>query len=255
MRLKDKVAVVTGGGSGIGHHACLQMAKEGARVLVVDLVGDRAKQVAQEIKDTGGVAEPLTADISEEAGAKSVAAKAESLWNRLDVLVNNAASFHHVSTEEATADDYEKVFKVNIYGTSFCVKYSLPIMKRQKSGSIINIASINGLVGMGPDWVNYSASKAALVNMTKTMAKDFVQYNIRVNCICPGMIHTPAMEDLLKRMGVTRKEAEQKFLGPRCLLGRFGESYELAPFIVLLASDESSYSTGSTVVVDGGYTS
>src|SRR5580698_6526723 len=102
MRLKDKVAVVTGGGSGIGHHACLQMAKEGARVLVVDLVGDRAKQVAQEIKDTGGVAEPLTADISEEPGAKSVAAKAESLWNRLDVLVKHGALVHHVIHEETS---------------------------------------------------------------------------------------------------------------------------------------------------------
>ena len=103
-------------------------------------------------------------------------------------------------------------------------------MKRQKSGSIINVASINGLVGMGPDWVNYSASKAALVNMTKTMAKDFVQHNIRVNCLCPGMIHTPAMENLLKQMGVSRKEAEEKFLGPRCLLGRFGESHRVLSY-------------------------
>jgi len=255
MRLKDKVAVVTGGGSGIGHHACLQMAREGARVLVVDLLPDRAKEVTQEIRDFGGVAEAAAEDISTESGAKNVAARAESLWNRLDILVNNAASFHHVTTEEATAADWERVFKVNVWGASFCVKYALPIMKRQKSGSIINIASINGLVGMGPDWVNYSASKAALVNMTKTMAKDFVQHNIRVNCICPGMIHTPAMENLLKQLGVSRKEAEEKFLGPRCILGRFGESYELAPFIVLLASEEASYMTGATVVVAGGYTS
>ena len=255
MRLKDKVAVVTGGGSGIGHHACLQMAREGARVLVVDLIADRAKLVAQEIRDFGGVSAFIVEDISNEEGAKKVAAMAEGLWNRIDVLVNNAASFHHVTTEEATAADWERVFKVNVWGASFCVKHVLPIMKRQKSGSIINVASINGLVGMGPDWVNYSASKAALVNMTKTMAKDFVQHNIRVNCLCPGMIHTPAMENLLKQMGVSRKEAEEKFLGPRCLLGRFGESHELAPFIVLMASDEASYLTGATIVVDGGYTS
>ena len=255
MRLKEKVAIVTGGGSGIGHHACLQMAREGAKVLVVDLVPERAESVAEEIKNSGGTSAFLAVDISSEEGASKMAATADSLWHRIDVLVNNAASFHHVSTEEATAADWEKVFKVNVWGTSFCVKHAVPIMKRQKSGSIINVASINGLVGMGPDWVNYSASKAALVNMTKTMAKDFVRYNIRVNCLCPGMIHTPAMVDLLKRMGVSRKEAEVRFLGPRCLLGRFGESYELAPFIVLMASDEASYLTGATVVVDGGYTS
>jgi meso-butanediol dehydrogenase/(S,S)-butanediol dehydrogenase/diacetyl reductase len=255
MRLKDKVAVVTGGGSGIGHHACLQMAREGAKVLVVDLVPSRAQLVAQEIKDSGGISAFLAVDISNEEGAKKLATTAEGLWGRLDVLVNNAASFHHVTTEEATASDWERVFKVNVWGASFCVKHVLAIMKRQKSGSIINVASINGLVGMGPEWVKYSASKAALVNMTKTMAKDFVQHNIRVNCLCPGMIHTPAMEDLLKQLNVTRKEAEEKFLGPRCLLRRFGESHEMAPFIVLMASDEASYLTGATIVVDGGYTS
>jgi len=255
VRLKDKVAVVTGGGSGIGHHTCLQFAREGARVLVVDILGDKANDVVRQIRDAGGTAEALVADVSNEEGAKSIAARADSLWHRLDVLVNNAASFHHVSTEQATYADWEAVLKVNVIGTSFCAKHAVPMMKKQKSGSIINIASINGLVAVNGDWVNYSASKAAIVNMSKSMAIDFAPFNVRVNCVCPGMIHTPAMETLLNQLKTTRKEAEETFLGPRCMLKRFGESWEIAPVIVLLASDEASYITGATFVADGGYTS
>ncbi len=255
MRLKDKVGIVTGGGSGIGHHTCLQFAREGARVLVVDILGDKAKEVARQITDKGGTAEALAEDVSTEEGAKRIASHAEKRWGRIDILVNNAASFHHKSTEEATQADWETVLKVNVLGTGFCTKYAVPIMKRQKSGSIINIASINGLVAMFGDWMIYSASKAAIVNMSKSMAMDYAPFGIRVNSVCPGMIHTPAMETLLGQMGVTRKQAEEQFLGPRCMLKRFGESWEIAPVIVLLASDEASYITGSTFVADGGYTS
>jgi NAD(P)-dependent dehydrogenase (short-subunit alcohol dehydrogenase family) len=255
MRLKDKVAIVTGGGSGIGHHTCVQFAREGARVLVVDIVGEKAMQIASQIKDKGGIAEPLAEDVSSEKGAKRIASRAAELWSRIDILVNNAASFHHRTVDEATAADWEAVFKVNVLGTSFCTKYALPYMKEQRSGSIINVASINGLRAMPTGWTNYSASKAAIVNMSKSMAFDYAPFGIRVNCMCPGMIYTPAMEDLLKTMNMTRKEAEEKFLGPRCMLKRFGEAHEIAAIILAMASDEASYMTGATIVVDGGYTS
>ena len=255
MRLKDKVTIVTGGGSGIGHHTCLQFAREGAKVLVVDLLGDKAKDVARQIKEQGGVAEPMAEDVSTEEAANRIASRAGDLWKRIDILVNNAACFHHRTVEEATAADWEAVFKVNVLGTSFCTKYVLPYMKKQGSGSIINIASINGLVAMPTGWTNYSASKAAIVNMSKSMAYDYAPFGIRVNCLCPGMIHTPAMVDLLKTMNMTREEAEDKFLGPRCLLKRFGEPQEIAAIILTMASDEASYMTGATIVVDGGYTS
>jgi NAD(P)-dependent dehydrogenase (short-subunit alcohol dehydrogenase family) len=255
MRLDGKVAIVTGGGSGIGHHTCLQFASEGARVLVVDILGEKAKRIAKEITDKGGIAEACAEDVSNEEGAKNIASRAESLWNRIDVLVNNAASFHHKSTEEATYTDWETVLKVNVMGTGFCSKYAVPIMKRQKSGSIIHVASINGLVATSGEWMIYNASKAAIVNMAKSMAIEYAPFGIRANCVCPGMIYTPAMETLLGQMGKTRKEAEVEFLGPRCMLKRFGESWEIAPVLVLLASDEASYITGATFVADGGYTS
>lgn len=254
MRLKDKVAIVTGGGSGIGHHTCLQFAREGARVLVVDILGDKAKKIARQITDNGGVAEGLAEDISSEESAKRIATAAVERWKRLDILVNNAASFHHKTVDEATAADWETVLKVNVLGTSFCCKHAVPFMKQQHSGSIVNVASINALGAMPTGWTNYSASKAAIVNMSKSMAFDYAPFGIRVNCICPGMIYTPAMEDLLVTMGVNRKQAEEKFLGPRCLMRRFGEPHEIAAIILMMASDEASYMTGSTVVVDGGYT-
>jgi len=218
-------------------------------------LGEKAKRIAKEITDDGGIAEALAEDVSSEEGAKNIASRADSLWHRIDVLVNNAASFHHKSTEEATKADWETVLTVNVLGTSFCTKYAVPIMKRQKSGSIINVASINGLVATSGEWMIYNATKAAIVNMSKSMAIDYAPSGIRANCLCPGMIHTPAMETLLTQMGKTRKEAEVEFLGPRCMLKRFGESWEIAPVIVLLASDEASYITGATFVADGGYTS
>ncbi len=255
MRLKDKVAIVTGGGSGIGHSTCVQFAGEGARVLVADIAGEKVERVVRELTDAGGIAEGLEADISTEAGAEKIASRADALWHRLDVLVNNAASFHHKSTEEANQADWETVLRVNVLGTSFCTKHAVARMKRQGSGSIINVASINGLVGMAGIWTTYSASKAAIINMSKSMARDYASFNIRVNCVCPGMIYTPALEQELVLLNVTKKYAEENIMGPRCLLKRFGKPEEIAPVILLLASDEASYITGATFVADGGYTS
>jgi len=255
MRLKDKVAIVTGGGSGIGHATSVLFAREGARVLVADLVEARAKAVAEEIRKNGGEAEPFACDVSSEKDAEQMVSRAESLWKRLDILVNNAASFHHRTAEEATRADWDAVLGVNILGTSFCTKHGVALMKKNKRGSIINIASINGLVAMSSGWMTYNASKAAIVKMSKDMAMDFAPSNIRVNCVCPGMIYTPAMVDLLATMNLTRKEAEDQFLGPRGMLKRFGESIEIANVILLLASDEASYVTGATFAADGGYTS
>lgn len=255
MRLKDKVAIVTGGGSGIGQSTSLLFAREGARVLVVDIAGDKAEKVAGQIADAGGIAKALTADISREEDAKKIASHAETVWQHLDVLVNNAASFHHKSTAEATREDWDTVLKVNVLGTSFCTKHAVAVMKRQQSGSIINVASINGLVAMFGEWTTYSASKGAIVNMSKSMALDYAPFNIRVNCVCPGMIYTPALERALADLNVTRKYAEENIMGPRCLMKRFGEPSEIAPVILWLASDEASYITGATFVADGGYTS
>ncbi|HYW45391.1 MAG TPA: SDR family oxidoreductase [Bryobacteraceae bacterium] len=254
MKLNDRVAIVTGGGSGIGRATCLSFAREGARVLVVDIVSERAEKVVDEVRRHGGIAEALAEDVSTEPGAERIVSRAMDSWNRLDILVNNAASFSHHPIDEATREDWDKVWSVNVLGGSFCSKYAVRVMQKQGRGVIVNVASINGLVAM-PGWTTYNATKAALVNMSKSMALDYAPMKIRVNCVCPGMVHTPAMDTLLAQMGVSVEEAERTFLGPRCMMRRFGKPEEIAPAILFLASDDSSYVTGTTLVVDGGYTS
>lgn len=253
MRLAQKTAIVTGGGSGIGRATCLSFAREGCRVLVVDIDGPKAKQVAQEILDTGGAGASLKEDVSSEEGAERMVSRVLELWQRLDILVNNATSFHHKEVLEATREDWIKVLNVGLLGTSFCSKYAVRAMQNRRSGSIINVGSINGLVAM-PGWMTYNATKAAIVNMSRAMALDLGPLNIRVNCVCPGMTHTPAMDTLLAQMGISVEEAEKTFLGPRCIVRRFARPEEIAPAILFLASDEASYMTGATLVVDGGYT-
>jgi NAD(P)-dependent dehydrogenase (short-subunit alcohol dehydrogenase family) len=253
MRLKDKIAIVTGAGSGIGRATALQFAREGARVLIVDIDGGKAAQVAGEIAGRGGVAEAFTADISTEENARKIIARAVELWKRVDVLINNAASFHHKRVEDVTRADWEKGWSVNVMGTSFCSKYAVAAMKTQGGGAIVNVASINGLIAM-PDWMTYNATKAAVIEMSKSMAMDLAPFNIRVNCVCPGVTHTPALDQLIADMGVSAEDVVKAYIAPRCLIKRFGKPEEIAPAILFLASDEASYMTGATVVVDGGFT-
>ena len=253
MRLKNKVSIITGAGSGIGRSAALQFAAEGATVLVVDIDRERASAVAAEIKGHGGRAEAHVADISKDEDAKAMVARALELWPRVDVLVNNAASFHHKRVEDATRADWEKVLGVNVLGTSFCCRYAAEVMKNQGGGAIVNVASINGLIAM-PDWYTYNASKAAVVEMSKSMAMDLGPFNIRVNCVCPGVTDTPALQRAIAELGATVEDVIKGYIEPNCLIKRFGKPEEIAPAILFLASDEASYITGATLVVDGGYT-
>ncbi len=253
MRLADKVAVITGGASGIGRAACELFAREGARVLVADVKGERAAEVARDINRKGGAAQAIGADISKEPGAERIVSRALELWGRLDILVNNAATFIHKRVEDATREDWLAAVDVNVIGTALCSKHAVAAMRKQGRGSIVNVASINGLVAM-PNWVTYNATKAAIVNMSKSMALDLGPYNIRVNCLCPGITRTPALDVVLAEMGLSVPEAEKIFAEPRAIIKRFGTAEEIAPAILFLASDEASYMTGATVVVDGGFT-
>jgi dihydroanticapsin dehydrogenase len=155
--------------------------------------------------------------------------------------------------EDATREDWLAALDVNVIGTALCSKYAVAAMQKQGRGSIVNVASINGLVAM-PNWVTYNATKAAIVNMSKSMALDLGPFNIRVNCVCPGITRTPALDVVLGEMGLSMQEAEKIFAEPRCIIKRFGTAEEIAPAILFLASEEASYLTGATIVVDGGFT-
>ena len=253
MRLKDKVCIISGAGSGIGRATALRFASEGARVVVADIDGQRTARVAAEIGDRGGHAQPVVADVSSEEGAQRITARAIDSWQRVDVLVNNAASFHHKRLEECTRADWDKGWSVNVLGTSLVSKYAVEQMKRQGGGIIVNVASINGLIAM-PQWLTYNATKAAVVEMSKSMAMDLAAEKIRVNCVCPGVTHTPALQQAMTELGLSAEETLRLHVAPRCLMKRFGEPEEIAAVILFLASDDASYMTGATVVVDGGYT-
>lgn len=254
MRLKDRISIVTGGASGIGQATAERFAREGASVLVADVDGDRAARTAASIEaQGGGRVASMAVDVSDDAAAARMVRRAVELWGRVDVLVNNAASFLHRRVEDATRADWEKVLGVNVMGTSFCTKHVVEVMKSQGGGAIVNVASINGLIAM-PDWVTYNASKAAVVEMSRSMAMDLAPFSIRVNCVCPGVTDTPALQSLFVEMGVSADEALKAYVAPRCLMKRYGKPEEIAAAITFLASDDASYMTGATVVVDGGFT-
>jgi NAD(P)-dependent dehydrogenase (short-subunit alcohol dehydrogenase family) len=253
VRLKERISIVTGGGSGIGRATALRFANEGASVLVADIDGSGARHTVASIEAGGGHAASVAADVSDEAAASRIVHRAMELWGRVDVLVNNAASFHHRRVEEATRVDWDMVLGVNVMGTSFCSKHAVEVMKTHGGGAIVNVASINGLVAM-PAWVTYNASKAAVIEMSKSMAMDLAPFNIRVNCVCPGMTDTPALKRVIDEFGISTDQAIEAYVAPRCLIKRFGKPEEVAAVIAFLASDDASYMTGSTVVVDGGFT-
>lgn len=252
-RFEGKSIIVTGAASGIGRATALQAAREGARVLLADIDGTGATRVADEIRKAGGEADSIVADVSTEGGAEAITARALERWKRVDVLVNNAASFHYKRVEDATRADWEKVWSVNVVGTSLCSKHAVVAMKRQGEGAIVNVASINGLIAM-PNWMTYNATKAAVVEMSKSMAMDLAPWAIRVNCVCPGVTQTPALDRAIADLGMTAEQIVEAVISPRCLIKRFGKPEEVAPVILMLASAEASYMTGATVVVDGGFT-
>lgn len=252
-RLDDKVALVTGGGLGIGRATCLAMAREGATVVVADIDDDSATDLVSEIADDGGTAAFWHMDVTSEDEVREVFIKVEEGFGRLDVLVNNAGiSGVDKPTHEITVDEWEKVIAVNVGGVFLCTREALPIMRRQKSGSIINLSSIYGIIG-APDLPPYHASKGAVRLMTKTDALLYAEDGIRVNSVHPGYIWTPLVEELAKQSEVG-VEAFREQLDEAHPIGHVGEPDDIAWGIVYLASDEAKFVTGSELVIDGGYT-
>jgi NAD(P)-dependent dehydrogenase (short-subunit alcohol dehydrogenase family) len=251
-RVEGKVAIVTGGALGIGKASCLFLAKEGAKIAVTDILKKEGEEVANEIKDSGRMAEFWHLDVSNEKEVKKVFADIDKKFGKIDVLVNNAGiagvSKH---THEITEEEWDKVMAINVKGVFFCTKHVIPYLRKAGSGSIVNLSSIYGIVS-SPDVPPYHASKGAVRIMTKTDAVLYARDKIRVNSVHPGFIWTPMVENYLKSQGDV--EEGRKMLDSLHPIGHVGEVDDIAYGIVYLASDESKFVTGSELVIDGGYT-
>ncbi len=252
-RVADKAIIVTGGAAGIGKAACLMLAKEGAKVAVTDIEDQEGRQLVEQIKEQGGVAQYWHLDTSDEESVSRVFSEIANDFGSIEVLVNNAGiAGVDKPTHEITAEEWQQVINVNVNGVFFCTKHAIPFMQKSGKGSIINLSSIYGLVGAA-DLPPYHASKGAVRLMTKNDALIYASDNIRVNSIHPGFIWTPLVEALGKNSpeGV---EAFKQQLDSRHPIGHVGEPDDIAYGILYLASDESKFITGSELVIDGGYT-
>jgi len=253
MRLENKVAILTGIGAGIGQAAALRFAEEGARLVLADLNEEGAQRTARMVTDGGGKAVAIRADIAVEADAKAISEMAASAFGQIDILVNNAAEFTAKSVENATLEDWHRVYGVNVFGTAMVSKYAIPYMKAQKRGSIVNVGSVSGVLAQ-KDFATYSSTKGAIITLSKCMALDLAPFGIRVNTVCPGTIVTSASEREWVRVGLTREQWCAKE-APRHILNRTGEAREVANVILFVASDEASFMTATEVMVEGGSSS
>lgn len=250
MRLKDKIAIVTGAASGIGQATAELFAEEGAKVVLADIDVKQGQAATRTIVEKGGTAHFVAADISSEADARKIAAEAIEVFGRIDVLVNNAAAFVLKGLDAGT-EDWQHSLGVNVVGTAMVTKYAVEHMKKN-GGAIVNLSSISGFIAQ-PDFLAYSSTKGALLQMTRNMAIDLGPYRIRVNSICPGTILTAASYRHMEKVGLTLEQFDAQE-GAKTFLGRAGRPREVAYAILFLVSDEASFITGASLLVDGGYT-
>jgi NAD(P)-dependent dehydrogenase (short-subunit alcohol dehydrogenase family) len=250
MRLQGKVALITGAGSGIGRETALLFAREGAAIVVADVNAQAGEKTAGEVAKAGGRAHALRSDVSVSADAKAMIDAAEAKFGRLDVLMNNAGISHiddngAVDTEESV---WDLTMAINVRGVFLGCKFGIPAMRRAGGGSIINVASFVAILGAATPQLAYTSSKGAVLAMSRELAAIHAREKIRVNALCPGPLRT---ELLMKYLDTEAKRQRRLVHIP---MGRFGEAAEIAKAALFLASDESSFTTGSTFLVDGGIT-
>lgn len=245
MRVKGKVAVVTGAGQGIGKAIAIALAREGARVAVTDISGKEV-ETAREVSEIGTEALALRLDVTNYREAQNVARQVFERFGRIDILVNNAGVYPFKSFDDMDEGNWDRVISINLKGTFNCTKAVLPYMKAQFYGKIINISSIAGTVVGFMNLSHYCASKAGIVGFTKGLALEVARYGICVNAVAPGPIETPGVQSAGKEV--------QELLKRTMPIGRLGRPEEIASLVVFLASDESSLITGQVIVADGGYT-
>jgi len=251
LNLENKIAVITGAKGGMGRAHALALAKMGAKIVVSDISSKECQLVVDEIEKFGGEAIAVKCDVSKKQEVEDMIKKTVEQWGKIDILVNNAGIAQFVPFLEMTEEEWERTININLKGYFLCAQAAAKEMVKQKSGSIINIASVAmGQVGVGfQNLAHYSASKGGIVAMTETIASELAPHNIRVNTISPGAIETQ-MVDTIKQ----DKAAIEATLA-RIPMHRMGKPEEISNAVLFLASDASSYMTGSTIVVDGGWLS
>ena len=250
--LQDITAVVTGGGSGIGKAIATVFARQGATVHIIDLSEEAARQTQLEIEQSNAVAHVQACDVSNQAAVFQAFERIVAAHPRIDILVNCAGVAHVGKLENTSEADFDRIFRVNVKGTYNCMLAVIGTMKRQGGGVILNMASIVSSVGI-PDRFAYSMSKGAVLTMTFSVAKDYLQENIRCNCISPARVHTPFVDGFLAKNYPGREEEMFEKLSKSQPIGRMAKPEEVAHLALYLCSDEASFITGCDYPIDGGF--
>ncbi|GLR15826.1 glucose 1-dehydrogenase [Portibacter lacus] len=250
MRLKDKVALITGGGNGIGRASAILFAKEGAKIVVADVDEKGGNETVEEIKNNGGEAVFIRTDVSNQAQCEAMISAAESNFGGLHILFNNAGIMHNDdgNSQSTQVDVWDLTMNINVKGVFFGCKYGIPLIRKSGGGSIINTASFVAHLGAATPQLAYTASKGAVLSMSRELAVIHARENIRVNALSPGPLRTELLMSFLD----TEEKKQRRLV--HVPMGRFGEAEEMAKAALFLASDDSSYMTGNEFLVDGGIT-
>ncbi len=252
-RMKDKVTVVTGGGKGIGQAIARRFASEGAKVAIWELDEESAQSTASSIEADGESASAFFCDVADHESVLAASDATEATFGKITTLVNNAGIAHVGTAENTSEEDFDRIQRINVKGPYNCLRVLLPRMVENDGGTILNLASIASKLGISERFA-YSTSKGAVLAMTLSVAKDYVDKGIRCNCLCPGRVHTPFVDGYLEKYYPEEKERAKMFqeLSEYQPIGRMGKPEEIAALAAFLCSDEASFITGSAYDVDGG---
>jgi 2-keto-3-deoxy-L-fuconate dehydrogenase len=251
LQIDQKVAIVTGGASGIGRAIAVRFARAGARVAVLDIAESAAQDVAREIEGCGGAALAIACDVTRQLDVQRAFDSVQQRLASLDILVNSAGIAHVGNVEQTSEEDFDRLYAVNVKGVYNCMKAGVPAMKR-RGGVILNIASVASTVGI-PDRFAYAMTKGAVLTMTYSVARDYVAHKIRCNCIAPGRVHTPFVDGFLKAHYPGREREMFEELSRTQPIGRMGRPEEMAELALFLCSDAAAFITGSNYAIDGGF--